>query len=82
MRRLAAALLVLAVALWLVPGGAPPPSHGQGVDVYINITGGGGKKLNIAIPDFALVAGADPGGLAHMLAALCHPSGLRRGKNS
>lgn len=70
LRRLSAALLVLALALASTPWGTPPPSHGQGVDVYINITGGGGKKLNIAIPEFAVVAGTDTGAAAPMLASV------------
>jgi TolB protein len=40
---------------------SPAPSHSQAVDVFLNITAGGGKKLNIAIPEFTLVsAGGDP----------------------
>jgi TolB protein len=67
-RHLSAVFLVLAVVLQPIPWGAPLPTHGQGVDVYINITGGGGKKLNIAIPDFAIVAGTDTGAVGPMLA--------------
>jgi TolB protein len=59
--------LVVLAAPWSVP---PPPSHGQGVDVYINITGGGAKKLNIAIPDFAVTAGTDTANVAPMLASV------------
>ena len=70
MRRLLGALMILLVAVFPTPWSVPPPSHGQGVDVYINITGGGGKKLNIAIPDFAVVAGTDTAGVAPMLAAV------------
>ncbi|MBI1847328.1 MAG: Tol-Pal system beta propeller repeat protein TolB [Candidatus Rokubacteria bacterium] len=52
---------------------APPsqaPSTGTGRDVWGVITQGGTKKLNIAIPDFAVVAGADPGGTARLLATV------------
>jgi TolB protein len=69
-RRSLVALLVLLLAVLPGPWSAAPPSHGQGVDVYINITGGGSKKLNIAIPDFAVVAGTDTAGLGHMLASV------------
>ncbi len=50
----------------LIVGGAslisaPDPAHSQAIDVFLNITAGGGKKLNIAIPEFTLVpAGGDP----------------------
>jgi TolB protein len=69
-RRLLIALLILLVAGVPTPWWTTPPSHGQGVDVYINITGGGGKKLNIAIPEFAVVAGPDPARLGPMLASV------------
>src|SRR5262245_4454951 len=52
-------MLLLAFAL-AAPLTTPPPSRAQGVDVYINITGGGTKKLNIAIPEFTVTTGADP----------------------
>ena len=71
MRRFLGALIVIVVALVVAaPLSVPPPSHGQAVDVYINITGGGGKKLNIAIPDFSVIAGPDPTGVASMLASV------------
>lgn len=70
-RRFVGALIVIVCVVALAaPWTAPPPSHGQNIDVYINITGGGGKKLNIAIPDFAVIAGADAGGVASMLASV------------
>ncbi len=50
-----AALLILLLALVVgTPLTTPPPSRAQGVDVYVNITGGGAKKLNIAIPEFTV----------------------------
>src|SRR5258706_2859571 len=67
LRLLIAGLCALALVL---PSTAPPPSGAQAVDVYINITGGGTKKLNIAIPDFAVTAGSDTTGVAPSLAAV------------
>jgi TolB protein len=69
-KRTLIALLILLVAGGPTPWRSTPPSHGQGVDVYINITDGGTKKLNIAIPDFTVIAGTDTGGLAKMLASV------------
>lgn len=71
MRRFIGTLILIACVLALAaPWTAPPPSHGHSIDVYINITGGGGKKLNIAIPDFAVIAGTDAGRTATMLASV------------
>ena len=68
MRRLVGALIaVLSAVAVVLPWSAPPPSRAQAVDVYINITGGGTKKLNIAIPDFAVTAGNDTTGVASLL---------------
>jgi len=46
----------------------PPAPRAQGVDVFLNVTGGGAKKLNIAIPEFTLMGGADSAGAAKSLA--------------
>jgi TolB protein len=56
--------IAAAVALW-----APPPPVGAQAppDVYINVTGGGATKLNIALPDFTVVSGNDSGGLSKLL---------------
>ena len=70
MRRIAIAVLfagfavATAVGLW-----TPPPSvRAQAPpDVYINVTGGGSKKLNIAIPEFTVVTGADSTGLSKLI---------------
>jgi TolB protein len=48
----------------------PSAPRAQGVDVFLNVTGGGTKKLGIAIPQFTLVGGADPGGAAKTLATV------------
>jgi TolB protein len=61
-------VLLLAALLPLVPWSHRPPPRAQGVDVYLNVTGGGAKKLNIAIPEFTIVAGTDTAGLAKTLA--------------
>src|SRR5467141_60750 len=54
---------------------APWPSPAQqtggpGTDVYVNVTGGGAKKLNIAVPEFTVVAGRDTAGNAKLLASV------------
>ena len=67
-RILVASLLVLTIAL--VPLSWRPAPRAQCVDVYINVTGGGARKLNIAIPEFTVIAGADTGGLAKLLASI------------
>jgi TolB protein len=46
------------------------PAGAQGTDVFLNVTGGGTKKLNIAIPDFTVVTGADPAGNGKQLSAV------------
>ncbi len=50
--------------------GLPPMLRAQGVDVFLNVTGGGTRKLNIAIPEFTVVAGTDSGGVAKQLASV------------
>ena len=71
MKRPLAAFLMLLLALAAsVPLTTPPPSRAQGVDVYINVTGGGSRKLNIAVPEFTVTTGADPGGTGKQLATI------------
>ena len=48
---------VVSGALWTVPQAL----RAQGVDVFLNVTAGGAKKLNIAIPEFTVVTGKDAG---------------------
>src|SRR5262245_64789668 len=62
-------LLALVVVTALGPWTRPPVVRAQGVDVYINVTGGGSKKLNIAVPEFTVVTGTDPA-LAKLLASV------------
>ncbi len=71
-RRLVPTALALAVtlAVLLGPWTRPPAPRAQGVDVFLNVTGGGARKLNIAIPEFTVVAGADPAGHARLLATV------------
>src|SRR3990167_7214987 len=70
-RRRALALLTLVLALaWLAPWAPPPAPRAQGVEVFLNVTGGGTKKLNIAIPEFALLGGTDSQGTAKLLASV------------
>jgi TolB protein len=68
-RRRLCALALLIIAL-LGPVPTPPAPHAQGVDVFLNVTGGGSKKLNIAIPDFAPAVGADTAGTGKLLATV------------
>ena len=70
MRRIAIAVLFagLAVATTIGLWAPPSPVRAQAPpDVYINVTGGGSKKLNIAIPEFTVVAGTDGAGLAKLI---------------
>src|SRR5689334_14361806 len=66
--------LTLVVSLLALPGtwpvAPPPPAHAQGVDVFLNVTGGGNRKLNIAIPEFAVTTGADAAGAGKLLASV------------
>jgi TolB protein len=61
--------LLLGAALLVIPV-RPPVLRAQGVDVFLNVTGGGTRKLNIAIPEFTVVAGTDGTGAAKTLAAV------------
>ena len=51
--------LTLAALVLVAPWSRPPVTRAQGVDVFLNITGGGARKLNIAVPEFAIVAGSN-----------------------
>jgi TolB protein len=68
-------VLVLVLTLAALPGlppmAPPPPARAQAVDVFLNVTGGGARKLNIAVPDFAVTTGAEPtGGAGRLLASV------------
>jgi TolB protein len=66
--------LTLALVSLVLPGPGmvvtPSPAGAQGTDVFLNVTGGGTKKLNIAIPDFTVVAGVDTAGNGKQLASV------------
>jgi TolB protein len=68
-RRLPLALVLLAIAL-VGPWPPPPALHAQGVDVFLNVTAGGTRKLNIAIPEFTVVEGVDSPGHARLVATV------------
>jgi TolB protein len=71
-RRVLVLLVVLSqVALpGLWPVAPPPPARAQAVDVFLNVTGGGARKLNIAIPEFTVTSGVDPSGGGKLLATV------------
>ena len=69
-RMLVLVLVVLLAVPGLTPVSPPPPVRAQGVDVFLNVTGGGSRKLNIAIPEFTVTTGADPTGQAKQLASV------------
>ena len=70
MRRfiIAALLIGLTVATSIGLWAPPPAVRAQTpTDIYINISGGGSTKLNIALPDFTVISGSDSGGLSKLL---------------
>src|SRR5262249_57800235 len=55
-------LAVVGLAIIVALGGvlwSPPVARPQAPDVMLNVIASGAKKLNIAVPDFALVSGPD-----------------------
>ncbi len=65
-----AAVVMLLLVVFLVAPGSLPPLSAQGVDVFLNVTGGGTRKLNIAVPEFTVVAGADTQGAGKQVASI------------
>src|SRR5262245_64999659 len=64
------ALLALA-AQWPSPAQQQQQQCGvRATDVWLNVTGGGTRKLNIAIHEFTVVAGTDTGGMGKLLASV------------
>jgi TolB protein len=58
------------LAIVVAAGGAgwsPGPARSQSPDVLLNVLATGAKKLNIAVPDFALRPGVEPRALARQL---------------
>ncbi|HWC03522.1 MAG TPA: Tol-Pal system beta propeller repeat protein TolB [Methylomirabilota bacterium] len=61
-------LAILSAALLAAVLPAPTPSHSQGVEVFLNVTQGGSKKLGIAIPEFTrLTQAPDEGNFARAI---------------
>src|SRR5262244_3610017 len=63
-------VLVAFVAL-AAPWSSPAQQQqgaGRATDVWMNVTGGGSKKLNIAVPEFTIVSGIDSTGMGKVLA--------------
>ncbi len=70
MKRAAGSLIVTTLVLGLglfPPSRLTPPSHSQGVDVFLNVTQGGTRKLGIAVPEFARVTPVDEGNFSRVL---------------
>src|SRR5204862_167688 len=57
-------------ATFVLSIGRPALLGAQGVDVFLNVTGGGVRKLNIAIPEFTVVSGTDASNVAKQLSAV------------
>lgn len=61
---------LVALVLLAVIGGAlssPPAARSQAADVLLNVLATGAKKLNIVIPNFTVLSGADPAVLSKSL---------------
>jgi len=62
--------LALAALILIAPWSGPPALRAQGVDVFLNITGGGVRKLNIAVPEFTALTGSEPAGTGKLLSTV------------
>ena len=67
MARRRAALAAAALAIFAAAVMGPAPADSQNPDVELNVRPGQIKKINIAVPDFTLAAGADPQNWARRL---------------
>lgn len=68
-QRCVAVVMLFVVSLLIGPW--PLPRLGaQGVDVFLNVTGGGTRKLNIAVPEFTVVSGTDSQGAGKQVASI------------
>src|SRR2546425_2087551 len=66
----ATVLLLFALAL---AGPWPSPAQqagGRATEVYVDVTAGGSRKLNIAVPEFTVLSGNDTAGAAKLLASV------------
>jgi TolB protein len=72
LRRFFALVVLVAFLALAAPWPSPAQQQGGGraTDVWMNVTGGGSKKLNIAVPEFTIVSGTDSGGMAKLLASI------------
>ena len=68
-QRCAAVVMLLLVAFLIAPWSLPS-LRAQGVDVFLNVTGGGTRKLNIAVPEFTVASGTDSQGAGKQVAAI------------
>jgi TolB protein len=66
-KRAVAGLLLLFLALALGVVARAPSSHSQGVDVFLNVTQGGSRKLGIAIPEFVRATPTDEANFSRVL---------------
>src|SRR5204862_1806868 len=66
----AAVVAAALAATFVLSIGRPALLGAQGVDVFLNVTGGGVRKLNIAIPEFTVVSGTDASNVAKQLSAV------------
>ncbi len=60
--------LLAVVTLVVAPWSRPSAPSAQGVEVFLNVTGSGARKLNIVIPEFTVASGTDVGNAAPLLA--------------
>jgi TolB protein len=72
-RSFALVVLVAFLALaapWASRAQQQQQGAGRATDVWMNVTGGGTKKLNIAVPEFTIVSGTDSTGMGKLLASV------------
>jgi len=69
-KRIAFVIALVTLGTLALPWSRTPAPRAQAVDVYINITGGGSKKLAVAIPEFTVIAGTDTRSVARLLASV------------
>ncbi|HEV8438886.1 MAG TPA: Tol-Pal system beta propeller repeat protein TolB [Methylomirabilota bacterium] len=70
MRSVGFGSVAVSLTVAIVFGGVlygPPPARPQAPDVLLNVIASGARKLNIAVPDWNVLSGTDPQGLAKRL---------------